>query len=606
MKLTHKKSSSRNINSLIRIFESALYYKIVLTIFIFLAVFALTLTGFGWDAPFHTYTAGLIVKMKSNLSLQQAYEQIPFLDETYGILIQALGALLELGIAGKNLNEITSTSVETYYWQGLVNIVFMTLAVYSISKAIVKLLPDYNEKLVLYATQAFLWTTPLWFGYANTNFKDLPVASGLLISAAAQMNILITIGSKRKIKKSNRVLKSPFAYSRFWIENLILNILGVILIAGTRISTFIIILLSHITFLLLLMVTRIKFANYKFSSFLKYEVSYSFYLFGFLYLALYILHPLARIDFFQWVTDAYNISKKFPWDGDILTNGMLLRSTSLPYWYIPIWTAVSISISLIVCICVVSLSTKKIYKSLDLNFVIYVFPLILLAILVPIAMSIQRIVLYDGIRHVAFALLPFVTLIWVLFLKVLKILKLKNHYVVLMIFTLVTFQSAESIAWYPYSYTHKNLLIDRNLAISNWEYDYWGATTREGINRLRRDYGLTEVAILPSGEMATMFDGTWFGTIDGSDIVLAAGKNMPDVLGVYQFDRYTWSQSADFPLNDCKDVPLAPCKNMPSFKCKVLFTISREGHRLGRGAACLNPAKNLDVSMLELERSRKN
>lgn len=581
------------------------YFKFVITTIFILVGISITLTSFGWDASFHTESAKVVYNLVPGLTLAQAYEQIPLVDWSYGIFVQAAGATLESIFTGKSISEISSNSVETYYWQGLVSISTMLISSLLISLALTKLISPIFERKYFLATFVLIWTTPLWFGYSTTNFKDMPVASGLLIIASSQIFYASNFQNPYKVNESKEhrhsLINQAFVFFSLRKGQFALNLLGAFIAMGTRISATILVLILFFSSLLYLLTRRIFLGDFNFLQYLKSWTLDFISLLCSIYLLLYLLHPIARINFIQWVIDSFKISNRHPWVGEILTAGQFLQSTSLPLWYIPAWTIVSMSVTWIILTLITLVIIFKNFKKINLGITLLnAYPLIVLGLIIPFAMAINGVIIYDGIRHLAFALIPLILLPWIILLSFYQKWhknKFKNGFFAVIL--LLSIQLTESLLWYPYSYAYKNILFANNFKDFEWELDYWGASTRSGIDKLRQEYGLQEVAILPGGEMTTMLDGTWLGVIEGSDIILAAGKNMPDVLGVYSFNRFTWSRTADFPLNDCEDVPLATCTNMPKFECKILFEIERAGHQLGRGAACLNPAKNLSTELLD-------
>ena len=94
-----------------------------------------------------------------------------------------------------------------------------------------------------------------------------------------------------------------------------------------------------------------------------------------------------------------------------------------------------------------------------------------------------------------------------------------------------------------------------NHAERDWELDYWGVTSFEGVDRLQQA-GLNRIAVLPSVEPAGVFGG---GSLE---IVKREANGMG--YGLYVFKR--WDSS----VGDCES----------------LFTIERDGQVLGEGAEC--------------------
>jgi hypothetical protein len=297
-----------------------------------------------------------------------------------------------------------------------------------------------------------------------------------------------------------------------------------------------------------------------------------------------------------WLFDAVRIANEYPWIGPVRTAGQQLMSNDLPWWYIPAWYLVSLpTLTLILTLVSVGIPGYLIVFKRNkgiLKVILVSVPLIGQGIAVPILMNVSGTILYDGIRHVLFAVPALVSLTVILFsmLHFKSELGQKNSRlitsVVLGILAITLFEISR---WVPYEYAHKNLFHNIGDKKINWEMDYWGVSAREGTEKLLNEYGLTEAIVLPSGEMASVFGGSSITEIQGDVITLAGDHKIDRYFGVYLFNRYTWSETADLPMDDCQDVPLAKCNNLIPPKCKVLFKILHAGVELGKGAVCQDP-----------------
>jgi hypothetical protein len=111
----------------------------------------------------------------------------------------------------------------------------------------------------------------------------------------------------------------------------------------------------------------------------------------------------------------------------------------------------------------------------------------------------------------------------------------------------------DSARWAPYAYAYINPIAGHNTHSRSWELDYWGASAREGIDRLHKA-GLTSATVQPTAQVGVPFGGVPYTGKFGAHS------------GIYVFSR--WNFTAE------------------TFGCKVLFKIKRDGHELGEGAEC--------------------
>jgi len=102
-----------------------------------------------------------------------------------------------------------------------------------------------------------------------------------------------------------------------------------------------------------------------------------------------------------------------------------------------------------------------------------------------------------------------------------------------------------------------------------WELDYWGISSREGVERLR-ERGIDDIVVIPHGEpgrpygAVNLFD-PGSGIIDPVVLEPEPGKRF----GYYWFNRFEFPEI--------------------SAECTPLFTVERGGHTLGEGGQCMWP-----------------
>jgi len=188
--------------------------------------------------------------------------------------------------------------------------------------------------------------------------------------------------------------------------------------------------------------------------------------------------------------------------------------------------------------------------------VIALVPLVLQGIVVPVGILLSGAVIYDGIRHLLFALPALIALA----AGALALLERRppggaRRRIVLPLLAVVTVAASlfDSARWAPYAYAYINPIAGHNTQSQSWELDYWGASAREGIARLHKA-GLTSASVQPAQTVGVPFGAASYTGVFG------AGS------GIYVFSR--WGFTAE------------------TFGCTRLFTIRRDGHELGEGAEC--------------------
>jgi len=569
-----------------------------------ISIVSLSKAGFGWDATFHTVSAKFMRQVHSGMSLQEAYDLIPYTDEFYGVLLHWLADILHWIFTGNP--PLDSENYLAYYWQGTVNFIFLIFATLACAFAVAKVL---QQRLYFFVVWAVLGLTPIWIGTGHTDFKDLPVAAGITILSSGlilALSELVAASTKsvRSREKSNKpsikyrkrssAIKVPKRDLRFSPITLFIS-LGTFISLGSRAGSIAIVCVVFAASVLsgLLIHKLHQGAANNFVSFLK-TISFSF-LMGLVFLL--ILNPIARINLPMWLIDSVQIANKYPWVGPVRTAGQQLMSDDLPWWYIPSWYLVSLpTIFLVLSLAAIGVFIYCSFfdRNRDnvIKFLIFM-PFIGQGLFVPVIMNLSGTILYDGIRHVLFAIPALIILTIVTFSVVLHAgSKLKKHSGLTFIILLISLSLTlfEVSRWVPYEYAHKNVLHKIGSKDINWEMDYWGVSAREGAERLLNQYGLSEAIILPSGEMASAFGASSITSIEGDQITLAGDHKIDRYFGVYLFNRFTWSETADLPLNDCKDAPLAKCNQMIPPKCKILFQVIHAGVILGKGAVCQDPS----------------
>ncbi len=488
-----------------------------------LSIATLWKAGVGWDTPIEVSMAqGVLHSLPAGL--QEAYDATPYLFEFYGTLnyaiVEALGSTLSPGFV------LDPADTTVYLWLGAWNILIGIAGVAGLSYAVGRAL---NSAIAGWALAALTMTTPLWVGHLSMNPKDVPTAVGLS---------LITSGLVLAWLRDPRRLE--------WLASLALIGLGTVQLVGSRAGG---------TVLLGVLVV----GAWVLSLFRRRVVATSF-LGVLLGLGLiWLQSPFARRGMIRWLADAATTSNINP--SSLRFAGSDISSGDLPLIYIPGWFLAQLpllTIALLVAgLVVLVLGLLGRADAPDRATLYPLTPVLLQAMALPGMIAVSGVIIYDAARHVLFALPALLTLAilplhWAMIAADAR-RWLRGSAVIGTVLALAAGLFA-GIRWFPYEYAFINPIAGINHPERDWELDYWGLSSREGIERLR-DLGVTDVGMLPSDDPGEPFGGRLL-----EDLV-----DSPRPYGAYVYYRY------DAELPDT---------------CSRAFTIERDGQVLGAGGIC--------------------
>ena len=490
--------------------------------------------GIGYDAAFEMEAYLAVRDLGPVTSLAQAYDIAPITSEFYGLLSFQLAD----AIAGW-LGIVMSPDVAAAYVLHHYVIVAMSVSA-TILMGVATSMATRSRTAGLFAA-VLLLVTPLWMGMGTMNYKDVPVAAGLTGISAA----LIVAW------RSGRVFPPLVIAAVSGFVTLGTRAGSLLLIVGLVVASVALFALGGI-------VTRQ--ARGILASSLSGVSAIVAALLG-----VWATNPFARLDISTWLIDSYAISREYIWVGVIRTAGMDLPSTELPWWYAPVWLLAQLPLAttalLIVVIVTVLLTLVKPSPQLTRGDLVAISPYAVQGLLLPLAIIAGGAVLYDGIRHLLFAIPGIIAL------TALPAGRLMRSYeprlvwraATLALGVVVGLSLFACIRWFPYPYAFINPVAGSDRNERDWELDFWGLTSREGVERLRNPDRPT-VAVVPAAET-----GRPFGAV-GGDAASAetAATGIPH--GIYVFRRWDAQFRQDW--------------------CTRLFTIERDGHILGEGGTC--------------------
>jgi len=498
------------------------------------AGWSLAYGGIGWDAWSDTAAALQVRAIPESDTLSQAYKAVWLNNEFYGVFIQQSADLLHRVFTGST-HDLQPKDSATYLYQGGIT---LALSVVSVTALAVAVGLVFRSALAAAFTWSLTLSTPLWLGLSHLDFKDVPVAAGLnLITAGLVLSIVIP------------------QYRKATLLAFLLEGLGAMVVLATRPGS------------LLLLGAFLAASCGAFGAWGWFHgrprIPAAIASPAALVIALVFVwatNPIARIDLLQWLRDTSKFAQAAPYGGIIRVAGGDVQPAHLPWWYVPAWLGAQLPVLTIAVLIVglimvgaVALARRGEWTG---SRMIALVPLSLQGIVIPLAILLSGARIYDGIRHLLFALPALIALAG-------GGLALVEHRsprgsrwrtaIPLAATVIVAASLFDSARWAPYAYAYINPIAGHNTHSQSWDLDYWGASAREGVARMHKA-GPTSVSVQPAVQVGLPFGAAWYtGTFGPKS-------------GIYVFSRWNFTAK--------------------TFGCTVLFKIKRDGHELGEGAEC--------------------
>lgn len=511
-----------------------------------LSVIGALKTGIGWDTDIDMYSSIQIRSLPSNLTLAQAYDAIISTSEHYGILVQVSGDWLTRLFGGSTPME--DGWLDTYIgpdWlvrfrsQAYISILMFVLGTTGLAFAIARVTSSRVSGLVLWAA---ILSAPTLSGMSYINFKDMPVASGLmLVMGGLSLAVHATHGR---------------------VQFLVISFLslGMVFSIGVRAGSWpltLAILLGTLTCVCI-------FSSESNRRQVLLAVSVQF-LFGFIIasLLIHLLNPIARIDYLRWLFDSAVVFSRYPHPVETLTLGRLLPASEIPWWYFPMWVAAQSPLLFIGIIVIGAISTlvklTTALKQQRLRFRQSYLAPFFSALGLTIAIPVTGSSLYDGVRQLSFGIAPLLVIVIIGYVRLLSA-TYKSPLPKLLLSAFLSVALAgnlvETYRWSPYSYAYLNRIAQPRESARLWETDYWGTSAREGVEKLK-GLGMITVTARPTPRTSAAV-----GAIDERLISSRSAQEF----GLYVFHTRKISE-------------LPP-------ECKRAFVVERDGIELGIGGIC--------------------
>ena len=505
--------------------------------------------GIGWDSGIDTFAAQNVRQVDSDGSLIEAYEQIFSTAEFYGVLVQWTADLIYQVLG--NLVPQASDYAASFQLQATVTLALSVLSAIVAGFAVSVL---FSSRTAGAFTFAAITTLPYLSGMSAINLKDAPVAAGLTTLSAGA------------------ALLWRFTTWKYLLVAAGLIAIGTFVALGVRIGAWVLVG-AVVTINIIAMAVWLNLTS-EHRIFVR-STTATVVGVGFGVAAVWLLNPIARIDLPRWAWDAFLVSRSYPWIGDVRTMGQDLPSTDLPWWYLPAWFSAQMPV-LFLGFALLGIviwtwqvlrdftDTRLITSDEDSPRAVALTPFAVQAVVLPAGMVVIGATLYDGIRHITFALPALIVLMAPLIVRITNVGLASERPSVGIAWLVATALIAvpatnllASIRWFPYMYAHVNVPTAFLDSDRDWEYDYWGTSVVEGAQRLR-ELGVDKVVVLPEIDPR--------GTAEVARITRAEELTSEEPYGLYVFRRYDTS--------------------IPEFGCERVFEIKRAGVILGEGAIC--------------------
>jgi len=189
-----------------------------------------------------------------------------------------------------------------------------------------------------------------------------------------------------------------------------------------------------------------------------------------------LAHPLASLRAFS----------RYPWGGEVLFRGELVPARDVPWDYIPTWLAVSLP-EFMLAAAAIGAAGWLVRRRPHLRTSAASSPaLVAVAGIAPLAAPIVLgSTLYDGIRHVLFAIPPLVVLVAVVYAAVVGSFRrrLVAAALAVPVATGMVVTAVDMVQLHPYQNVYFNRLFGGGLAAAHdrFDTDYWCASIKEAV-----------------------------------------------------------------------------------------------------------------------------
>lgn len=200
--------------------------------------------------------------------------------------------------------------------------------------------------------------------------------------------------------------------------------------------------------------------------------------------SLIVVYPYLWLNPPAHLWEVVQTARHFPWPWGTLTNGEYLLSRQTPWFYLPLWVAVTTPVLFLLSLLAGSLriATRLLNPATILILTAWLLPMLM-------AVAIQA-PMYDGWRHYYF-LWPAMALTAAAIFEWLKQAEIR----LAMLIGLAAFPGIDILRSHPHSmvYFNEYLRISQGQLHNRWEMDYWGLGYRTALEKLLEKHDTLKV-----------------------------------------------------------------------------------------------------------------
>jgi hypothetical protein len=492
-------------------------------------------TGLGWDSVFDLSAAKIALENSRALNLESYYDLIPITSEFYGTFIYKISDWLSIQIIGDSIFGDVN-NLNSYY---LIDVTTLFISLLSILVVSFCLFLTFESSQYSFIFFGLISTLPIWVGMSQVNSKDIPVAAGISMLSSGFMLIL-------KQNRSRNLFNAGILFTS----------LGAGLAISVRPASITIVLIFLLINTLIFLLFNIRSLKLRV---LALDVL-SIYLFTLVisFFILYLSNPIKSTNLVKWIIDSVQVSLNYPSIQQVRVFGQDFASNELPHWYVIAWVWAQLPVLTFVSLILGTiLLVKKIVVNRDFYSLYSISPFMVQAFFVPAALLITQNNMYNGVRHILF-IYPALIILSTIFLvkcienfnsRILRVIGLNFVFLVLLL------NAFASYRWAPYSYAYINPLAGMG-SERKWDLDYWGLSSREGIEKLNFLNSSTSKYIMPDHSSSIPFGGKGVTKL----------SSIETPFSLYVFVHWNHKIVED--------------------NCKIDFRIKRDNQVLGMGGNC--------------------
>ena len=421
--------------------------------------------GMNIDEPYHLNQAQLWLNNFFYISDKDSGPSF-----TYGPLIGILQIAFSALLGNGSLNNYSNTPL---FFQ--LNHLLLTFIGLSASLILLSLNRSFkNWRNFGYLFSAILLSIPFWIGNSFHNMKDTPTAVGYTF---------VTIGCFLLLKSIiDKKFKSKFIFPIF---------IGFTFVLGTRPALLLPVMVSFI-FTLFYLKFILRTSNLVITKIIIYTLIPTLVSFLIL-LPQFIQFPLKSL------RETFLTSSNFPWNGLILTGGVLEKPVFTISYFLKWYFAQTPIIFFILSILGLFYFFSKVVRTPKTNIFVASTLFFIQFALTPIFLLLTQAPIYNGLRHILF-IYPSIAFFSALgFYFLIDTFQNKKNILLITLVVGIIAPNLESLRLTPYQQIYYNPAISLFYNVStDWDTEYYGLSGREAFQHLPKN-----------GELAKTSEWVW-------------------------------------------------------------------------------------------------